>query len=237
MAWISTLVDGILEMLYPTRCALCDKPGALLCVECNDALDLIDHSRACPLCGVPDALMQCTECRHDGTRFAFTACRAIGSYDGSLSRLVRVYKDAGERRLSDVIAHLLATGCGSDWRSWADAVTFVPASPRAFERRGFDHMELVTRAFSKVAHVPYLDLLTRTGEGDQRRLTRDERVENVRGVFSVVDDRSAVESLSGSGILLIDDVFTTGSTLDQAARCLVDAGAGEVRALVLARVW
>lgn len=227
------LWEGFLELLYPTRCAVCDLPGTLLCDACREALPRIDPTLACPSCGAPWGHLACTEC--DPTQpqggFAFEAARCALEYADDASRLVRVYKDEGEQRLSQVIAGLLVQALPSDWADWADAIVGVPASPRARRRRGFDHIELVCGQLARECGLPLVRALEHRGSIDQRRLGREGRRANMRGRFA------PEFGLSGANVLLVDDVFTTGATLDEAAQTLLAAQASSVRVLALARVW
>ena len=231
--------DMLLEALSPTRCAVCERPGALLCNQCRDALVRIDPATACLRCGAPFGDLLCTECRE--LEMACDRCLAAAVFDGVPARLIRAYKDAGERRLASVIAELMLDAARTAealaeerWGGMlfgADAVTFVPATSAAFQRRGFDHMEAVTRAFSEQSGIPLLDALAKRGRGDQRALGRSGRREQSRGVYQVVTD---VKDLR---LLLLDDVITTGATVSAAAGALKQAGAAHADALALARVW
>lgn len=231
----AVLCDGLLELLYPARCVVCDLPGTVFCEPCEQHLRLIDRQKACPLCGAPDGVEQCVACV--GQTFSFSAARSVGSFDDAFSRLITVYKDTGERRLAPPIARLMVVAAGDDWRSWADGVVFVPDTAAAYQRRGSDHMEAVARIFSSHLHAPLLDVLVSESGSDQRGLSRLGRADRAAGSFSLVDGDTASHMVRGRDLILLDDVFTTGATLDAAAAVLLAAGAHEVRAVVLARVW
>ena len=111
-----------------------------------------------------------------------------------------------------------------------DAVAFVPATEAAFARRGFDHMELVSRELAARLGMPLADVLARSSAKDQRELGRDERHRNLRGTVAVLDD------VRGASILLADDVITTGASVREAARALLERGAASVTACAFARV-
>ena len=215
----------------------CERPGTLLCDECRGELARIDVQTACPACGAPFGEVLCTQCpklRPEGG-YAFSGARAFGSLEGTLARLVVVYKDSGERRLADELASLMLEACGSDWRAWAEVVCFVPASPEAYARRGFDHMERVASAFARSARLPLADVLYRASSLDQRALGLEGRAANASGAFEVEPCRARL--VAGRRVLLLDDVFTTGATLQAAASALRDAGCCDIRVLVAARVW
>lgn len=125
-----------------------------------------------------------------------------------------------------------------DWTQWADALVYVPASPEALLRRGFDHMERVAEIVSRRTGMALVHALASCkGARDQRELGRGERLANRSGSFSL-----AAGVISDAGklprrIVLIDDVFTTGATLSAAAHALLDGSAHEVRAVTCCRVW
>ena len=239
------VAEGVADLLYPHRCVLCDLPGTVLCESCMSKLDLIDTSEACPACGAPHGRESCTECFHvrvEAGGFSFSGARAAGSFDAAFSRIITAYKDLGERGLAEPIGRLMAAAAGPDWRAWADAVTFVPASRDAFIRRGFDHMHDVAKRFADHVRAPLFDVLIRDASSsvDQRALSREERRANAARSFTVAGGEKGMRllaGLEGRHVILLDDVFTTGATLDAASRALLDRGVGEVRVCVLARVW
>ena len=224
---VSAVSHTLADLLWPRRCGGCDLPGELLCASCRSALRRIDAAGACPRCGAPDGVRGCAEC--GGREFAFTSARCVGSFEPPLSRLVTLHKDAGELRLTRVLAEL-AADAAEDWLDWAQAVVAVPASPAAIRRRGFDHGALLGAAFAAASGVPALDVLHARSRRDQRVLGAADRVRNARAAMSAVPGVAVPARL-----LVLDDVFTTGATLDAAAAALLEAGASEVRGLAIAR--
>lgn len=120
-----------------------------------------------------------------------------------------------------------------DWTQWADALAYVPASPEAVRRRGFDHMQRVATICAERVGLPLATgLEVRRRSLDQRELGRQGRIENKSGAF--------VAHCTGPAparVIVIDDVMTTGATLSAATRALLDAGVDEVRVVVCCRVW
>ena len=106
----------------------------------------------------------------------------------------------------------------------------MPATRAALLRRGFDHGRAIASAVAGSLSVPLVDVLARSAARDQRLLGRADRARNVAGSFSASGELPA-------NLLLCDDVFTTGATLDAAAAALLDAGAGSVRCATVARAW
>lgn len=125
-----------------------------------------------------------------------------------------------------------------DWTQWADALVYVPASPEALLRRGFDHMERVAKIVARRTGMALVHaLVSCKGARDQRELGRRERLANRSGSFSLAADAVPEADALPRRIILIDDVFTTGATLSAATHVLLDGGAHEIRAVTCCRVW
>ena len=125
-----------------------------------------------------------------------------------------------------------------DWTQWADALVYVPASPKALLRRGFDHMERVAEIVARRTGMALVHaLVSCKGARDQRELGRGERLANRSGSFSLAADAVPEADALPRRIVLIDDVFTTGATLSAAAHVLLDGGAHEIRTVTCCRVW
>jgi len=231
--------NALLEIVAPTRCVVCESPGALLCDHCAMNLVRVDGKAACPHCAAPFGSVVCTECqRPDGLRlFSFDAARACFVFDETSARIVKAFKDEGERRLATLIA-LNLVAAAAEWILSADFVVPLPATRAALCTRDFDHMALVAGKFSEIAGVSLLDCLTKVDTRDQRGLTRAQRQENMEDSFSLgMPAYAALIKIRAPRIILIDDVFTTGATLDAAAAVLRRAGARSICAVVLCRVW
>jgi ComF family protein len=222
------MLRGLVELAFPTRCAGCDLPGALLCDACAGRLARIDQAEACPRCGAPDGALRCGECA--GTDPRFQAARVFGTLERPLSRAVVLFKDGGERRLAVLLAALMLEAFDDEWLAWPEAVVGVPASPAAVLRRGFDHGALLAEAVARLGGWEHVRALACGARGDQRRLGREARAANVAAALRPREGVAVPRR-----VLLVDDVFTTGATLDAAAAALLAAGAEEVRAAAVAR--
>ncbi len=202
-------------------------------------MQFIDPVRSCLRCGAPFGAMVCTECA--GAKGGLDRCLAAAVFDGPVGRIVRAYKDGGERRLAAEIARIMLDAAVRAQReaperyggflTRADALVFVPATAVAFRRRGFDHMELIASRLSGRSDIPLLDALAKRGSSDQRELGRVDRLAEAAGAYEVV------LPVGGKRILLVDDVITTGATMSAAASALKAAGARAVDGLAFARVW
>jgi predicted amidophosphoribosyltransferase len=209
------------------RCAGCDLPGSLLCTPCQAALPLIPPAEACPRCGARTADGRCAECR--GRNFAFDAASCAGILDGPLSRMLSLYKDAGERRYAPILG-ALAADAAARWHGWADAVVPIPSTRAARARRGFDHVVPLAHPVAAALEAPLLPCLHAARRLDQRGLGRGDRVANMAAAFVALPVEAAPRR-----VVLVDDVMTTGATLNAAATVLRRVGVGAVRVVSVAR--
>jgi len=222
------LLDGIAELLAPTRCAGCELPGRVLCATCHETLPRVESAHACPWCGAPFGALVCTECWQ--TEYAFEAALALGELSGVLARAVVLHKDAGERRLGSVLGGLLGEVVRATWGGWADVVCWIPPTTAAIARRGFDHGRSLAEPVADALSAPSQSLLHRARARDQRAMGRAARLASAGGSFSAGGEVPR-------RVLIVDDVMTTGATLDAAAHALLGGGAESVRVAVVARAW
>jgi competence protein ComFC len=157
--------------------------------------------------------------------------RSVASYEGALRKAIHCFKYKYMRGLAEVLGSLLVTF----WRANAlpvDAIVPVPLHRRRVRERGYNQSALLALVLGREVHLPVLtDVLRRDRYTlSQVRLGWQERRKNVAGAFSCVDLR-----LAGKDVLLVDDVCTTGSTLEACSIALQSGGARSVRALTLAR--
>ena len=234
--------EATAEALWPTRCVACDMPGELLCEDCRASMPWISARWCCPICGAPFGWLSCTACQ-GAEPWETRAVVCALSFGQTASQMVACLKDRGERRLAPVNAAAIA--CALDEAaSWPapdgrprfdaqniDALCFVPATHEAYVRRGFDHMELVSRELSAFVGIPLLDVLKRTTAQDMRELGKGEREQNIVGTVGVTED------VAGMNLLLVDDVITSGASIRECTRALLARGAASVTACALTRVW
>lgn len=223
------------EALWPSRCAICDEYGPVLCASCARKIPFVDQWRACPRCGAPFGLVQCSECNtitlgHLGrAELPYEACASAVMFDRCSGRLIYAFKDQGEQRLARAMAWLMCRAAPPSWSF--DLITYIPASLASYRRRGFEHAGLIASEVAGFAGMSVASLFERPHTLDQRGLTREQRIANLRGRFRLE------RALSGNpSVLLIDDVYTTGATLCDATDALLAAGAGSVKCLTFARV-
>ena len=108
------------ETVWPTRCVICERLGSVLCERCRRALPYIDQWMACPRCGAPYGMRQCTECNRLSLRdtgfddLPFEAGVSAAVFSSAVARIVRTHKDGGERRLARDMAYAMACAIPPD---------------------------------------------------------------------------------------------------------------------------
>jgi ComF family protein len=180
---------------------------------------------------------RCGICRRIEPVFARAA--AYGSYDGALRELIHLLKYNRIRPAANVLGRMLAEVIESLQPGFGDAsliVVPVPLHARRVKQRGFNHSELLASAACKVLRSPHLHVIPAVLERSkdtvsQTGLTRHQRQENMRGAFTV----AAPSDIRDREVLLVDDVFTTGTTAAECARVLRRAGASKVWVATVAR--
>ena len=234
------LKEAALELAWPTRCAICDEPGSLVCEACKKSLLFCDPWLACPHCGAPFGKDQCCECNSytRGKRGLQNTqpfyCTSYALFTEESGSIIRCYKDAGEQRLSSFIAACMQSALSPETWQRYNAITFIPNSEQAYAKRGFDHMEAIARIIANAQQLPLLFAFERPQTSDQRKLSKQQRLENLTRSFIV---RSQLHALAlPPHILVLDDVMTTGATLRAAASALKSSGALSVEGLTFARV-
>jgi ComF family protein len=166
--------------------------------------------------------------------YAFDMARSFGAYTPKMSRAILLLKYGNVTPLGPWFARILAELIPKQSDDFAaDAVVPVPLDQGRFRERGYNQAELIAKPLARLLGIPFRAyLLVRTRpRPNHLRLTRRERWETVRGAYAPCE-RAPVDKLR---VLLVDDVFTTGATLDACSRALKGAGASRVVGLTIAR--
>ena len=224
VAWT---VDRLAAVLLPQHCFLCGEAGVAepLCAQCRDLLPRLAPP-LCPICAAPTPGGQtCGACLAHPPHFDATL--APLRYGFPLDKLVQAFKYQHRLALAGVFADRMLAGPLPD----GDIVVALPLSLPRLRERGFNQAVELARPLARRLGKPlWLDACTRPLErAVQATLPWQARRKNVRGVFACAAD------FTGRSVIVIDDVMTTGATLDEFARTLKRAGAARVSNWVLAR--
>src|SRR3954463_3416035 len=248
--WIQRAAEGLFSVLFPSDCRICGLPllnisRLPVCRECLAGIHAI-RGKVCSICGEKvlssyaendaDGLLRCPVCRRVDRPFLRAV--AYGSYDGGLRDLIYLLKYNGVRPAGHVLGRMLAEAFAKlEAEFGPDQVLVIPVPLYKGKRRqrGFNQAESIARAALKNSPNRLrlvTDALVRTrATQSQIGLTSHQRRENMRGAFAVA--RAA--EVTGREILLVDDVYTTGTTVTECARVLAKAGAAKVWVATVAR--
>lgn len=227
---------GLSAALYPAA-VTCDVCGAeltaetryTLCAECMTKLPRITGHR-CLVCGVPinDEADYCLRCQR--TESVFRRNVSPLRYDGEGRQLVHMLKFGGKRYIARLLGAMMADEFLSSGEE-CEIVVPVPMSEKEVKRRGFNQSELLAADIGERLGMPVLPALSKVKDTPpQKELTGKERAENLKGCFAL----RFGEYVKGRKILLVDDVFTTGSTANECARTLLKGRARSVTVLTAA---
>jgi ComF family protein len=257
-AWVRRAAESLFSVLFPSDCRICGDPllnisRLPVCPDCLAGVHPV-RGKVCSVCGERvlssyaqsdlEGLMRCPVCRRIDRPFGRAV--AYGSYDGGLRELIHLLKYNGVRPAAKVLGRMLA----EVWEKLEPcfepaglfdrnriAVIPVPLYKTKRRQRGFNQAELIAQAALKyyparerLQLVP--DLLLRTRDtSSQIGLTSHQRRENLRGAFTV----ARASEVIGREVLLVDDVYTTGTTATECSRVLRRAGASRVWVATVAR--
>ncbi len=223
----SRLWSHALDAVFPPRCVSCRAFGRFVCTDCMAQMVRAGHPR-CDFCWQPNKDSLCAQCRQGPP--AYTAVRSVFAYGGPARDLIHALKytglSAAAPLMGEEMARLLL-----DWTPGVSAIVPVPMAGTRRRRRGYNQSELLAREIGRRAEMPVLGraLVRRPGPSQVEQPDEAARRANVNDAFV------AGRQPAGGSVLLVDDVMTTGATLDACARALKNAGTDRVYGLTFAR--
>jgi len=249
--WLRRAGEGLFSVLFPSDCRICGLPllnisRLPVCAECLAGIQAIG-GMVCSICGErvlssyaemgSDGMLRCPVCRR--VERPFLRAVALGSYDGALRELIHLLKYNGVRPAANVLGRMLGQALAiiePEFEAEKVLVVPVPLYKGKRRHRGFNQAELIARSALKALGDERLvlasEVLLRTRETQsQIGLTSHQRRENMRGAFAV----ATAAALEGRHVILVDDVYTTGTTVTECAKVLRRAGAGKVWVVTVAR--
>jgi ComF family protein len=238
---LNQLGHSLLDLLFPRRCAGCLSTWLLAqqgfwCQKCIEQLLWI-KSPLCPCCGRPflksasssDHL--CGECLLRAP--PFSSARSAVQHSGLVRDRINQLKFGAKLHWVPPLTELLVKTVRGNRQFQVDYIVGVPLHTRRLRQRGFNQAALIAKALGRKISLPVrFDVLIRSEwTQPQTRLSRQERLQNVKNAFTVAKP----SEVAGCRILLVDDVFTTGTTLNECSKTLKKAGAAQVHALTVTR--
>jgi competence protein ComFC len=218
---------NILDLFFPRQCLSCHKIGAYICLSCVRKVELA--STICPLCGSFSPYGKThPSCRN---KTPLDGAIAVWRYEGVVRQAILNIK----YKFAYDISKELAILASDKIRIENYTLVPIPLHVKRERWRGFNQSAEVGKLVAKYMNLNYReDILERlVNTAPQARLNKSERTRNIRGIFAV--NPEAKRSVAGKKIWVFDDVWTTGSTLSEAAKTLKQVGAKEVWGLALAR--
>jgi len=239
---LSQALNDINEVIFPPQCLGCaeildPESGQIFCPACSVQIKFIAGG-ICHICGTtyPDSPSEghlCGDCLENKTYFSYA--RAVFSYEKFILNAIHRFKYKRDISIGEMLASFMAgfSFPDIDFTNYSLIIP-VPLHIKRLRERGFNQSLVLARAVEHKRQIPvnfsvlkrHKFTLTQTGAN------RDERKENIKGAFEVTDKKK----IAGKNIILIDDVYTTGATINECAKTLIKAGAQKVAVLTLARV-
>lgn len=218
------IIDRLIGVVAPFECLVCTKEGTLICGECIWRLKTVP-SRCYKCYKFTESFKTCSKCRKSS---ALSQVFVSTTYESLAKEVIwrLKYKSAksAAREMGELMGDILPF-------SHTFMLVPVPTTTQRARRRGYDQAKLVAKAISYKTGYIYRDCLSRHGAKHQVGSGRSVRKKQLEGVFRVKN----LNSVQNKDVLLVDDVLTTGSTLEAAARTIKKAGANSVCAIVFAQ--
>lgn len=232
---IKWVFEAVLDILFPRRCPVCHEiigtAGRKTCAECEQKLIAVKEPY-CMKCGKPvrrDEDEYCQECREKEQNFI--EGRAVFVYDEIMKKSIYRFKYGGRQEYARYYAQEIKRSLGGKIQEWdAQALIPIPLHKSRQGSRGYNQAELIAKELEKLTEIPvYRKLIKRVKRTEvQKNLNVNERENNLKRAFKIEKNDVKLKS-----VILIDDIFTTGSTINEAARCLREAGIPNVYFVVL----
>jgi len=241
-----------MDLLFPKFCLGCKKEGTYLCDDCRGLLDINEFNHC--LCDRPTTLSsnsksgKCSKCQNKALSGLYFALPYKESHITKI--LIHQFKykpylkDLAETLSSILIEHFIKTGANTN-EIWENSVLVpVPIHIKKFRERGYNQSEELAEELSKVLKIPVIsDYLIKTKSTEsQMKLSKIEREKNLESAFCVRHSREGgnpdlarSDLTKFSKIFLVDDVYTTGSTMAECAKTLKKSGIKNIWGIALAR--
>jgi ComF family protein len=227
---IKRYTSKIVDFFFPRSCVGCGKGGDFICARCRNSLPYLPDS-VCIRCGKPiSGYDVCPSCR--SSQASINGIRSLFRFDGVIRKAIHAFKYSHVKALADPFAELLYSYLLAHPLE-GNVLVPVPLHPDRLRARGYNQSALLARRLGIYSNLPVIEncLIRVKNSIPQVQTTKsEERVQNVAGAFICRDRR-----LQGKYVILIDDVCTTGSTLDACAVALKKSGISSIWGITLAR--
>jgi len=221
---LTEVIEQIINVLTPTECYLCAAAGDAICFSCYES-QLEQTVPCCYSCRArSDTFRTCPRCR--ATNICPKNLWAAVQFDGETKRLIYKMKFDSNRQIARLIANKL---CDIVPHLHFDVITYLPTASSRVRKRGFDHSKLIAKTFAKQRGYKFATLLSRQGQARQLGASKAERKRQA------VASYFAKPNINHGNVLVIDDVISSGASLEAATTVLRHSGVKNVYAAVFAR--
>ena len=218
-------LERAISWLTPPECIICKTENYMLCYDCRPQYIFQTESR-CYLCNkLTKSYCVCSSCR---SRSALRRVWWLAEYESFIKELIFGMKYLRKRSYAREFGELLADH--APYFNQPTLIVPLPTASRRVRQRSYDQAVLLAQSFAQARRLPLRQVLRRKNQADQIGLSRQARFKQMEKAFGIRD-----VSLKGRSVLLVDDVLTTGASLESAARLLRKHGAKHVDAAVVAR--
>lgn len=220
------ILERLVDLISPLECLDCGSEGSILCKWCLPNVIEAIPSRCYKCCAQTNDCLTCKKCR---AKTPLKQVWVVAQHSGTAKKLVQELKFGYKRQVAEVIAT-----CLSDHMPYLTpdiVVTHVPTASNRVRQRGFDHAQLIAKQLAQHRELTYQPLLCRFGKTRQVGAKRDIRLKQLQNAFDVANPGKVAKKT----VVLVDDVITTGATLETAARLLKRAGAKQVYGAVFSQ--
>ncbi len=216
------IIEKLVSIISQNECLVCSKPGEMVCTDCWQT-EFVLRRPACFMCNALSTNGQtCQRCRRKSNLNGVITNFRMSGY---MQELIYQLKYYGSRDTARFISQHISTNALPS----TDIVTYVPATGKSQRRRGYNQAQILAKEVAKSINLPLQPTLLRLHHTDQIGLGRIQRFESVK------DNFVSRGNLAGKNLLIVDDVITTGATINECARVLKTSGAKNIWGLVVAK--
>jgi len=235
--FLSKTKEFFLDFLFPKFCISCGKEGSYLCQDCFSLIDILER-QYCPFCPQPKVVIDGKTCNFCKRSKSLNGLYCAASYNNFIiKKLINQFKyepyikELSKPLFSLIVAHLINLDKVKNFQDYIFVP--IPLHKKKLKKRGFNQASEIAKELSRILKIPFFDdiLIKIKQTPAQMELKKEEREKNIKGIFLC----QKPEIIQRKKILLVDDVFTTGSTMEESALTLKRAGAKEVWGIVVAR--
>ena len=234
------MLQAILDMLYPVRCPVCGDivipRGSKICCPCEKKLQLIAEPR-CKKCSKPienDQNEYCSDCERKD--YHFDHGYSLWVYDSIMKKSISDFKYRYKKEYARYYIEKIVEGYGDTLNRLApDVLVPVPIHKSKYRERGYNQAEILANGIAKELNLPVMpDLLIRNKKTlPQKQLSDKERLKNLQEAFILNDKALSDYPKMLKRVLLVDDIYTTGSTIEACANVLIKNGIKEIYFITL----